>query len=183
MFNVKTNDMLLKCSLKSVLMLQVLTASHILTAPGWREFIANGQLCFSSTINTGGFSKSLNSNIYVLLQQGDQQVRWINPSRVEFKWLGEGKKTPEKLSLCQQSAQNVYFSVLNGRTWGCSLTATLCFSGFTAAAQYGLYLTVTHKPFRAATASPELHSWSTPLSSSVSFSYSSSSTLAWRTWW
>lgn len=30
------------------------------------------------------------------------------------------------------------------------------FSGFTAAAQYGLHLSVTHKPFRAATASPEL---------------------------
>lgn len=29
-------------------------------------------------------------------------------------------------------------------------------SGCTAAAQYGLYLSVTHKPFRAATASPEL---------------------------
>lgn len=49
-------------------MLQVLTTSHILTVPGWREFTVNGQLCFSSTINTGGFSKSLNSNIYVLLQ-------------------------------------------------------------------------------------------------------------------
>ena len=33
-------------------------------------------------------------------------------------------------------------------------------SGFTGAAQYGLHLFFTHKPFRAATASPELKSWS-----------------------
>lgn len=34
------------------------------------------------------------------------------------------------------------------------------YSDFTAAAQYGLHLSVNHKPFRAATASPENHSWS-----------------------
>jgi len=37
----------------------------------------SGQFCFSSTINTGGLSVSVNSNIYVLLQQGchrDQQT-------------------------------------------------------------------------------------------------------------
>lgn len=52
------------------------------------------------------------------------------------------------------------------------------YSSFTAAAQYGLHLSVTHKPFRAATASPELQSWSLRLrlsSSSALFALSSSS--------
>lgn len=45
-------------------MLRVLTVGNIFGC----ELTVNGQLCFSSTINTGGFSESLNSNIYVLLQ-------------------------------------------------------------------------------------------------------------------
>lgn len=40
--------------------------------------------------------------------------------------------------------------VKEGGSWQVAL------SGCTAAAQHGLYLSVTHKPFRAATASPEL---------------------------
>ena len=34
--------------------------------------LVSGQFCFSSTINTGGICDSVNSNIYVLLQQGHQ---------------------------------------------------------------------------------------------------------------
>lgn len=41
---------------------------------------------------------------------------------------------------------------------GCSSAARVRSQSFTAAAQHGLHLTVTHKPFRAATASPELQS-------------------------
>lgn len=42
----------------------------------------------------------------------------------------------------------------------CKVDSQVVYSGFTAAAQYGLHLSVTHKPFRAATASLELQSCS-----------------------
>ena len=93
----------------------------------------NGHLCFSSTINTGGITESLNSNIYVLLQQSGPFMYLVKTTPVKERhgWLA-----------CWLAG------------WLAGWLAAL--SGCTAAAQHGLYLSVTHKPFRAATALPEL---------------------------